>query len=170
MSKNSLSNLRKMLISNEQIVYKANPHWIFLFVSVAQIFLFFLLYLFFACPFLGFIAYSLEHYCYIAAFLILFFISLIFYLDWKFNRLYLTNFRIIKERGIIGKRYMSIHLKNIEDISCYYGLWGRIFQFGDLIIESAGTYGKIIFKGISKPMKIKWGIERERQEIVSKVS
>jgi len=40
---------------------------------------------------------------------------------------------------------MSILLKRIQDIKCQFGIWGRIFGFGDLEIESAGTYGKITF-------------------------
>jgi uncharacterized membrane protein YdbT with pleckstrin-like domain len=73
----------------------------------------------------------------------------------------LTNFRLIKERGIIGKKFMAIRLDNIEDITCSYGFWGRIFRFGDLTIESAGTYGKIVFEGLPRPKKIKWMIERQ---------
>jgi uncharacterized membrane protein YdbT with pleckstrin-like domain len=104
----------------------------------------------------------LEHYCYVAALTILISICLVFYLDWKFNRLYLTNFRLIKERGIIGKRYMSVRLANIEDMTCTFGILGRILGYGDLEIESAGTYGQMIFKGIPKPRKIKTLIERWR--------
>lgn len=162
MTSNYFSKSRAFLLPNEQIVFKANPHWLFLLVSMGQIFLFFFLYYFFACPFLGFMARALEHYCYVAALIILIFISLIFYLDWKFNRLYLTNYRLIKERGIIGKRYMSVRLANIEDMTCTFGILGRILGYGDLAIESAGTYGQMIFKGIPKPRKMKTLIERWR--------
>ncbi|HUU50973.1 MAG TPA: PH domain-containing protein, partial [Nitrospinota bacterium] len=76
------------------------------------------------------------------------FLIAVFYLAWKFNRLHLTNLRLIKERGIIGKRFMSIMLDNIENITCSFGIWGRIFGFGNLIIESAGTSGKMVFEGL----------------------
>jgi len=56
---------------------------------------------------------------------------------------------------------MAVRLNDIEDITCSYGIWGRIFSFGDLIIESAGAYGIIIFKGIPRPKKVKLMIERE---------
>ncbi len=56
---------------------------------------------------------------------------------------------------------MSIRLDNIEDIICDFGIWGRIFGFGNLIIESAGTHGEMVFKGIPKPRKIKLKIEKE---------
>jgi uncharacterized membrane protein YdbT with pleckstrin-like domain len=153
--------LRQSLSPNEQIIFEANPHWLFLFISIGQILLFFFLYLFFACPFIGFISNTLKDYCILSASLILFFLSLIFYLEWKFNRLYLTNFRLIRERGIIGKRLMSIRLNDIEDIVCTYGICGRIFGYGDLIIESAGTHGIMAFKGIPRPKRVKLLIERQ---------
>jgi hypothetical protein len=65
---------------------------------------------------------------------------------------------------------MAIRLDNIEDITCSYGIWGRIFSYGDLIIESAGTYGRMVFKGMPSPIKIKWKIENERRISVSKVA
>jgi uncharacterized membrane protein YdbT with pleckstrin-like domain len=162
MVNNYLSKNKSFLLPNEQIVFQANPHWLFLIVSIGQIFIFFFLYYFFACPFLGSVIFASQHYCYIVAFSILIFISLVFYLDWKFNRLYLTNFRLIKERGIIGKRYMSVRLPKIEDMTCTFGIMGRILGYGDLAIESAGTYGQMIFKGIPTPRKIKTHIEKWR--------
>lgn len=42
----------------------------------------------------------------------------------------------------------------------HYGILGRIFGFGHLIIESAGTYGKMVFRGMPRPGRIKWRIER----------
>lgn len=160
MINNCPSKLRQSLLPNEQIVFSANPHWLFLLGAVTPIFAFFFLYYLFACPFLGLLADALERSCYVAALIILIFLSLVFYLDWKFNRLYLTNFRLIMERGIIGKRYMSIQLKDIEDIVCSYGILGRIFGYGDLTIESAGTQGLMVFKGIPKPRRMKLLIER----------
>jgi len=160
MTNNYLSKSKSFLLPNEQIVFQANPHWLFLLGAVAPIFVFFVLYYFFACPFLGSIANALEHYCYVAALIILIFLSLVFYLDWNFNRLYLTNFRLIRESGVIGKRYMSVRLANIEDMTCTFGILGRILGYGDLVIESAGTHGQIIFKGIPKPIKMKTLIER----------
>jgi len=69
--------------------------------------------------------------------------------------------RLIKERGIIGKYFMAVGLDKIQDVTCEYGILGRIFGFGDLIIESAGTEGKLVFEGMPSPKKFKWAIERE---------
>jgi len=159
MTRGSQSDPPFPLLPDEKIIFKTNPHWLFIVVPVIVIALFWLTYLFFACPFLG--EMDLEDFCYTLASFACLWIVVILYLDWRFNRLYLTNFRLVKERGIIGKRFMSIWLERIEDITCSYGILGRIFGFGDLIIESAGTYGRMVFKGMPKPKRIKWRIERE---------
>ena len=91
--------------------------------------------------------------------------TFVFYLDWRFNRFYLTNFRLIKERGIIGKKYTSIWLVKIQDILCQFGIWGRIFGFGDLLIESAAELGQERFKGLPFPLKIQEMIENEIRKI-----
>ena len=160
MIKSVSSNSSVFLLPEEKIVLQTNPLWIFLAVPLIGIFFFFLLYGFVACPHIGIIIHSLQGFCYTASLFLLFFLSAILYLDWKFNRLYLTNMRLIKERGIIGKRFMAIGLNKIQDITCSFGILGRIFGFGNLIIESAGTYGRMVFEGLPKPKRIKWEIEK----------
>ena len=56
---------------------------------------------------------------------------------------------------------MAIRLKNIEDIICSFGILGSVFGYGDLTVESAGTYGIMIFKAIPRPKKVKSIIERQ---------
>lgn len=167
MTQGFLSNPSIFLLPDEKVIFKTNPHWLFLLIPILGIYAFLLIYFFFACPFLGMIDFDgLEGLCYILALFAFFFLTLIFYLDWKFNRLYLTNQRLIKERGIIGKRFMAIGLDKIQDITCSFGILGRIFGFGDLVIESAGTYGKMTFEGLPNPKKIKWRIEKERSRLM----
>ena len=126
-----------------------------------EAFAFFLLYAFIACPFLGIVLHGVEWFCYFLSVFLLLFFLVVMYLDWKFNRLYLTNLRLIKERGIIGKRFLAIRLKKIEDITCEFGILGKLLGFGKLIIESAGTEGKMVFEGLAHPQQIKGMIENE---------
>jgi len=161
MIKSVSSNSSIFLLPEEKIILQVNPHWLFLALPLAGISFFFLFYFTFVCPFIGSMVSSFELSCYVLIFLILFFFSLVLYLDWKFNRLYLTNLRLIQERGIIGKRRMSIRLESIQDIACEYGISGRIFNYGSVIIESAGKEGKMVFQGMPSPMVIKRMIENE---------
>jgi uncharacterized membrane protein YdbT with pleckstrin-like domain len=85
---------------------------------------------------------------------------LIIFFDWLCVNYYLTNLRLIEERGIIGKRIMFIPLNKVQDVTCKFGILGKIFGFGDLEIESAGTYGKIVFSFIANPRKRKEEINK----------
>ncbi len=161
MIKNTSFHNSIFLIPEEKIILKANPHWLFLAIPMIEAFAFFLLYAFIACPFLGIVLHGLEWFCYFTSVFLLLFLLVVMYLDWKFNCLYLTNLRLIKERGIIGKRFLAIRLKKIEDITCDFGILGRLFGYGQLIIESAGIEGMMVFQGIRKPGKIKLEIEAE---------
>jgi uncharacterized membrane protein YdbT with pleckstrin-like domain len=82
------------------------------------------------------------------------------FLDWICTKYYLTNMRLIEERGIIGKRIMSIRLDKVQDVTCKFGILGRIFGFGDIEIESAGTYGKILFGSLPSPQRLQEEIEK----------
>jgi uncharacterized membrane protein YdbT with pleckstrin-like domain len=55
---------------------------------------------------------------------------------------------------------MSIWLDKVQDVTCKFGILGRIFGFGDIEIESAGTYGKIIFRFLPSPRKLRQEIEK----------
>jgi len=87
------------------------------------------------------------------------FMMIVIFLHWVCIKYYLTNLRLVEERGIIGKRIMSIWLNRVQDVTCSFGILGRIFGFGDIEIESAGTYGKIVFSFLPAPRKLREQIE-----------
>jgi uncharacterized membrane protein YdbT with pleckstrin-like domain len=55
---------------------------------------------------------------------------------------------------------MSIWLDKVQDVTCRFGILGRIFGLGDIEIESAGTYGKIVFQFLPSPRKLREEIEK----------
>jgi uncharacterized membrane protein YdbT with pleckstrin-like domain len=81
------------------------------------------------------------------------------FLDWLFTRYYLTNFRLIEQRGIIGRRIVTIWLDKVQDVTVRFGILGRIFGFGDIEVESAGTYGKIVFNSVPSPTALEHAIK-----------
>jgi uncharacterized membrane protein YdbT with pleckstrin-like domain len=140
------------LEDKEAIIFRVHPHWLyvafpeFVLVILGAIFLIF--------------AYALPIWVLIVFAGALIFAMLIIFLDWLSINYYLTNLRLIEERGIIGKRIMFIPLGKVQDITCEFGILGKIFGFGDLEIESAGTYGKIIFSFIPNPRRRKEEINK----------
>ena len=140
------------LENEEKIIFKVHPHW--LYVVVPEL----------ALAVLGFIflnfAYALPYSILTLLISALAFAMIVILLDWLCINYYLTSLRLIEERGIIGKRIVIIPLDRVQDVTCRFGILGRIFGFGDLEIESAGTYGKIVFNFISNPSKRKEEISK----------
>ena len=147
------------LLPEERIIFKTNPHWLFIVApefALAVLGTLFFRYLPFPLPgrippaiwlpVLFGVAWS--------------FVMAVVFLDWISTKYYLTNIRLIEERGIIGKRIMSIRLDKVQDITCQFGILGRIFGFGDIEIESAGTYGKIVFGSLPSPRRLQEEIEK----------
>jgi uncharacterized membrane protein YdbT with pleckstrin-like domain len=95
--------------------------------------------------------------------LLLLLFTIVRYVDRRFNRLYLTSRRLVRERGIIRKRYNSIFLEQIENLSCTNGFLGDMFDFGNLEIES--VHGTILFKGIISAERHKRRIAREVKKL-----
>ena len=91
---------------------------------------------------------------------VLVFLMIVIFLEWICTKYYLTNLKLVEKRGVIGKRIVNIPLDKIQDVKCEFGIIGRIFGFGDLEIESAGTLGKIIFHFIPSPEKFQEKIQK----------
>ena len=91
------------------------------------------------------------------------FVMTVVFLDWICTKYYLTTMRLIEERGIIGKRIRTIRLDKVQDVTCKFGILGRIFGFGDIEIESSGTYGKIVFRSLPSPQTLQGEIEKAIQ-------
>jgi uncharacterized membrane protein YdbT with pleckstrin-like domain len=144
------------LLPKEKLILQIHPHILFLILPIIGIG-FLWIGLFFVCS----LYIESQSFCLkITSFLFLGLV-LVFLLDWLNNLFFLTNFRVIKQRGIIGKQEMSIWLSQIQDIKASYSILGRIFGFGNLRIQSAGTQGELKFKRAPRPWKIKNLIENE---------
>jgi uncharacterized membrane protein YdbT with pleckstrin-like domain len=141
------------LKAEEKIIFKVHPHWLYIFLpELVLVILGFIV--------LGF-AVLTKSYWILAVFTILWsFPMLIVFVEWLSINYYLTNLQLIEERGIIGKRIMFIPLNKVQDITCKFGILGRIFGFGDLEIESAGAFGKIVFSFLPQPRKLKEEINK----------
>jgi uncharacterized membrane protein YdbT with pleckstrin-like domain len=141
------------LENGEKIIFKVHPHW--LYVAFPEI----------ALAIFGIFSFLLTYHLLSMQTIMLFCVAillvmLLVFLDWLCINYYLTNLRLIEERGIIGKRIMFIPLEKVQDVTCKFGILGKILSFGDLEIESAGTYGKIVFSFIANPRKRKEEINK----------
>jgi len=143
------------LLPKERIILKTNPHWLVLFTLLAMTAVGWLLsiLLILELPEEAEAIAKGEGWFILSTFAFGF-AGLMVFLDWWFTRFYLTNLRVIKVCGIIGKSFMAIPLAKVQDVSYRFGIIGRIFHFGDLVIESAGTYGEMVFRYIASPKEV----------------
>ena len=135
------------LLPNEKLIYKTNPHILFLLGPLVGLFSLWLFLTSLTCPLWR--LFGPVSLCFLILSSAVIFSTVVFYLDWRFNRFYLTNFRVIKERGIIGKKFTSIWLVKIQDITTQFGIWGRSFGYGNLLIESAVEVGTLLTRLIN---------------------
>lgn len=79
------------------------------------------------------------------------FIGLIVVLDWLTTIYTLTNRRVQWRFGIIGEQTKTITLNQVTDSRVLIGIAGRVFNYGDVIVEAAHINSTIVFKTIPSP-------------------
>jgi len=60
------------------------------------------------------------------------------YFEWRIERVLVTNKRIVEVSGIITDNVASMHLSKVTDLTYRRGPLEKIFNYGELILESAG--------------------------------
>ena len=59
-------------------------------------------------------------------------------LEWQADRLVVTDQRIFEVSGILTRKVASTPLAKLTDMTYRRSLWGRLFGYGDIIVETAG--------------------------------
>lgn len=76
------------------------------------------------------------------------------YLQWRRRRYFLTNHRLIREEGLLGREIRSIGLEKVQDITVSYSLFGRLLRYGTLKVETAGEQGQMVLENIPNPEQV----------------
>ena len=76
------------------------------------------------------------------------------YIRYKTTELAFTNKRVIAKFGFISRHTVEINLSKVESIQVNQNVWGRIFNYGTLILSGAGTPQAPI-PGISNPIQFR---------------
>lgn len=72
-----------------------------------------------------------------------------------------TTNRIIYKRGLIARNVGEMSIDRIESVSVLQSFWGRIFNFGRLIIHGMGV-GEMVMPNLADPIKFRKAIEKAR--------
>jgi uncharacterized membrane protein YdbT with pleckstrin-like domain len=73
---------------------------------------------------------------------------------WATSNFVLTSDRVIHREGFIAKRSMEIPLEKINDVRFQQSVFERLIGAGDLILESAGEFGRNVFSDIRNPEQV----------------
>ena len=79
---------------------------------------------------------------------------LIAYIRFKSTELAITNKRVIAKFGFISRSTVEINLPKIGSIQVHQGIFGRIFNYGSLVISGAGS-PKAPIPGIAQPLEFR---------------
>jgi membrane protein YdbS with pleckstrin-like domain len=82
---------------------------------------------------------------------------------WFFAHFILTDRRLILSQGIINKSTMAMPLEQLNDVRTSQNAWERIFNYGDVVIETAGEFGQQPFTNIGHPLEVKKQIFEQRK-------
>lgn len=72
-----------------------------------------------------------------------------------------TTSRLIYKRGLVARFVGEINIDRIEGVSVAQSFWGRIFNFGRLLVRGMGV-GEMILPSIANPLAFRRAIEKAR--------
>jgi uncharacterized membrane protein YdbT with pleckstrin-like domain len=76
------------------------------------------------------------------------------FIAWVTSNFAVTSDRVIHREGFIAKRTMEIPHEAINDIRFQQSIMERMVGAGDLILESAGEFGRNVFANIRHPESV----------------
>ena len=76
------------------------------------------------------------------------------YVRYKATELAVTNKRVIAKFGFISRRTIELSLNRIEGVEVTQSVWGRVFNYGSLLMSGTGSIKEPI-DGISHPLEFR---------------
>lgn len=77
------------------------------------------------------------------------------YSTWKVNLWVVTNFRVIDEAGLLAHYAKESPLDKINNVSYDQTVWGRLFNFGHVEIQTAAEAGATDYYNVNQPKRLK---------------
>jgi membrane protein YdbS with pleckstrin-like domain len=141
---------RRLLTEGEEVVVELRPHWAFLgwplVAAVAALVLF-----------VGLDVVAFPHAPVGVRYVLLAVLAVALVwlagrtLRWVTTSLVLTTTRLLERSGVLGRRALEIRLERINELSYHQSLPGRVARTGELMIETGGESGDIMFEHVPRP-------------------
>jgi uncharacterized membrane protein YdbT with pleckstrin-like domain len=72
----------------------------------------------------------------------------------RFNRAVISDDRLRYETGVTGRSTRNIHLANVQDVRVDQRFMQRLFDIGDLSIETAGETSRLTIPNVDAPQAL----------------
>lgn len=76
----------------------------------------------------------------------------------------ITDRRVLQVSGVLNKNVTDSSIEKVNDIHLTQSFWGRIFDFGDIMILTANEVGDNRFKMINHPVRFKAALLRSKKD------
>jgi uncharacterized membrane protein YdbT with pleckstrin-like domain len=86
------------------------------------------------------------------------------YINWKYNLWAVTNMRVVDESGYFTRYSKESPLDKINNVEYDQTVWGRIFGYGDVDIQTAAELGETKYQWIHHPKLLKDTITHAQEE------
>jgi len=86
------------------------------------------------------------------------------YINWKYNLWCVTNMRVVDESGFFTRYSKESPLDKINNVEYDQSLWGRLFGFGNVDIQTAAELGETTYNLIHHPKLLKDTITHAQEE------
>ena len=94
------------------------------------------------------------------------FIFIFIYFERRGKKYTITTRRVTARQGILTKVVNEVGISHIRSINVNQSLWGRLWNYGNILIGTAGTEGvEVTIQGIENPFNIKELIAEQMNEV-----
>jgi uncharacterized membrane protein YdbT with pleckstrin-like domain len=144
--------MRTVLKKDEKILIIIRQHWIKLALPI----LFWLVVAILLLWFAGKIGFIIT--------LLLSLYPIYEYLNWKNNLWCVTNLRVVDESGFFSRYSKESPLDKINNVEYDQSIWGRVFGYGNVDIQTAAELGETTYQLIHRPKLLKDTITHAQEE------
>lgn len=86
------------------------------------------------------------------------------WLVWRVDIWVVTNSRVIEESGVLTVRMMDNPLETIHNVGCEQTVFGRMFGFGKVVIQTAAEHGETTIEGLAQPEELRDAIIEMKEQ------
>ncbi len=68
-----------------------------------------------------------------------------------FDEFAITSLRVVRKTGLVTRDVRQVPLEKVQDLNIRANLWGRWLAYGDVVVQTAGQDGTVVFPRIAHP-------------------